>query len=130
LVDRQCINPMTKLPLFGYTGIEKVQSRLHCFPIKIAFAKDTKSLYRFEYGDFFAFLKEYERERNYQIKFIFPQDMSSIWKTTGQLGTAKVKTFPCYCCAATTATLVTPQPKVLQRRQVQGAKMLPSFNGN
>jgi hypothetical protein len=37
--------------------------------------------------------------------------MSSIWKTTGRGGTAKVKTFPCYCCAVTTATLVTPQPK-------------------
>lgn len=45
------------------------------------------------------------------MKFIFPQDMSSIWKTTGHGGTTKVKSFPCYCCAVTTATLVMPQPK-------------------
>jgi hypothetical protein len=111
LVDKRCINPITGQLLFGDSGIEKVQSHVHCFPIKIAFAKDTKSLYRLEYSDFFAFLKAYERECNYRIKFIFPQDMSSIWKTTGRGGTAKVKTFPCYCCAVTTATLVTPQPK-------------------
>jgi hypothetical protein len=34
-----------------------VQSHLYCFPIKIAFAKDTKELYRVEYQDFFAFLR-------------------------------------------------------------------------
>jgi hypothetical protein len=54
---------------------------------------------------------EYEREHGFRIKFVFPQDMSSIWKTTGRGGTAKVKTFPCYCCSITTATLATPQPK-------------------
>jgi hypothetical protein len=54
-------------------------------------------------------LKEYVREHGFRIKFLFPQDMSSIWKTMG--GAAKVKTFPCYCCGITTATLVTPQPK-------------------
>jgi hypothetical protein len=44
----------------------------------------------------------------YVLIFFFPQDMSSIWKTTGRGGAAKVKTFP---CAVTTATLVTLQPK-------------------
>jgi hypothetical protein len=72
LVDRQCINPMTKLPLFGDTGIEKVQSRLHCFPIKIAFAKDTKSLYRFEYGDFFAFFKRIRKGAQLPDLIYFP----------------------------------------------------------
>jgi len=37
--------------------------------------------------------------------------MSSIWKTTGRGGTARVKTFPCYCCSVTSATLIAPQPK-------------------
>ena len=45
LVDKQCIDPKTGLPLYGYSGIDKVQSHLHCFPVKIAFAKDTKALY-------------------------------------------------------------------------------------
>ncbi len=111
LVDKRCIDPKTGLLLFGETGNDKVQSHIHCFPIKVAFAKDTKELYRVEYAEFFAFLKEYEREKQFRIKFIYPQDMSSIWKTTGRGGTAKVKTFPCYCCAVTTATLITPQPK-------------------
>jgi hypothetical protein len=111
LVDKRCIDPKTGELLFGESGIEKVQSHLHCFPIKIAFAKDTKELYRTEYQSLFVFLRDYERENNFRIKFIFPQDMSSIWKTTGRGRTAKVRTFPCYCCAVTTATLVTPQPK-------------------
>ncbi len=111
LMDKRCVDPKTGVLLFGDSGTEKVQSHIHCFPIKVAFAKDTKELYKREYSDFFAFLKAYERVKNYRIKFIFPQDMSSIWKTIGRGGTAKVKTFPCYCCAVTTATLVTPQPK-------------------
>lgn len=111
LVDRRSINPKTGTPLFGETGIEKVQSHFFCFPLKVAFATDTKILYRREYADLFRFLKEYEAEKGFRVKFNFPQDMSSIWKTTGRGGTAKIKTFPCYCCAVTSATLVTPQPK-------------------
>jgi hypothetical protein len=111
LVDPRCVNPQTGELLFGGTGSEKVQSHAHCFPIKIVIAKDTKELYRTEFAEFFQFLREYEREHGFRIKFAFPQDMSSIWKTTGRGGTAKVKTFPCYCCSVTTATLVTPQPK-------------------
>jgi hypothetical protein len=111
LVDKCCIDPKSGDLLFGENGVEKVQSHVHCFPIKVAFAKDMKELYRVEHSDFFAFLKDYERENGFCVKFNFPQDMSSIWRTTGRGETAKVKTFPCYCCAVTTATLVTPQPK-------------------
>jgi hypothetical protein len=49
----------------------KVQSHLHCFPIKIAFAKDTKELYRVEYQDFFTFLCEYKQEKNLELNLIF-----------------------------------------------------------
>jgi len=111
LVDRRCIDPKTGSLLFGESSIDKVQSHLYLFPIKISFSKDTKELYRMEYQGFFEFLRAYEMENFFRIKFIFPQDMSSIWKTTARGGTAKVKSFPCYCCGVTTATLVTPQPK-------------------
>jgi hypothetical protein len=111
LVDRRCKNPKTKEPLFGDSRHDKVQSHVYCFPITMALAKDTKQLYRDEFGDFFRFLKEFEQEKGFCIKFVFPQDMSSIWKTTGHGGTAKVKTFPCYCCAVTSRTLVAVQPK-------------------
>ncbi len=74
-------------------------------------AKDSKELYRTEFADLFQFLRDYEREKMFRIKFVFPQDMSSIWKTTGRGGTAKVKSFPCYCCAVTTSSLVAAQPK-------------------
>ncbi len=110
-VDPRCRNPNTGALLFSVSGNENVQSHVHCFPLKVAFAKDTKDLYRIEFEDFFAFLKAYEIEKGGRIKFGFPQDMSSIWKTTGRGGTAKVKTFPCYCCTVTSNTLITPQPK-------------------
>jgi hypothetical protein len=111
LVDSRAKHPVTKEFLFGDSGHEKLQSHVHCFPVKMAMAKDTKELYRNEFGDFFLFLKEYEREKGFKVKFLFPQDMSSIWKTTGRGGTAKVKSFPCYCCAVTTSSLVSAQPK-------------------
>jgi hypothetical protein len=110
-VDHHCIDPKNGTALFSKTGIENVQSHVHCFPIKVCFAKDTKQLYRLEFGDFFAFLKEYELEKGGEVKFVFPQDMSSIWKNTRRGGMAKVKSFPCYCCTVTSDTLASPQPK-------------------
>ena len=68
-------------------------------------------LNRTEFADFFRFLKEYERHHHHRIKYIFPQDVSLIWKTTGCGWTAKVKSFPCFCCAVTSDSLVSPQPK-------------------
>ena len=100
-MDPRCKHPVTGELLCGESGCIKVQSHAHCFPIKIAIAKDSKELYRTEFADFFRFLKEYEQEHGYRVKFAFPQDMPSIWKTTGHGGTAKVKTFPCYCYTAT-----------------------------
>jgi hypothetical protein len=60
LVDSRAKHPVTKDFLFGDSGHEKLQSHVHCFPVKMAMAKDTKELYRNEFGDFFLFLKEYE----------------------------------------------------------------------
>jgi hypothetical protein len=77
----------------------------------MALAKDSKDLYRTEFADFFQFLRDNKHEKGFRIKFLFPQDMSSIWKTTGRGFTAKVKSFLCYCCAVTTSSLAAAQPK-------------------
>ncbi len=66
-VDKQCINPRTKEKLFADSGIEKVQSHVHCFPIKAAFAKDTKASYKVEFKDFLLFLKTFEQEKQGRI---------------------------------------------------------------
>ncbi len=55
LVDKRCVNPKTGKLLFSETGIEKVQSHVHCFPLKVAFAKDTNMLYKVEFEDFLLF---------------------------------------------------------------------------
>jgi hypothetical protein len=57
LVDKHCTDPKSGTFLFGDAHLEKVQSHVHCFPIKIAFAKDTKDLYRVQYSDFFFIFK-------------------------------------------------------------------------
>jgi hypothetical protein len=77
---------------------------------RLFFAKDTKEVYQVEYKAFFPFLQENAIEKN-SNDIIFPQDMSSVWKTIGYGRMAKVKTFPCYCYAVTMAILVTPHPK-------------------
>lgn len=46
--------------LFAYSGIEKVQSHINDFPIKVAFSKDTKPSYKIEFKGFFLFLKAFE----------------------------------------------------------------------
>jgi len=44
MVDQWCVNPITKLPLFGEKGNEKKQCKGHRFPIKTCIAKDIKLL--------------------------------------------------------------------------------------
>ncbi len=99
------------LEKYGLLDIINNADTTDCFRIKMALAKDTKQLYQDEFAYVFQFLKDYVREKGFRVKFLFLQDMSSIWKTTGPGGTAKVKTFPCYCCAMTSRTLVAAQPK-------------------
>jgi hypothetical protein len=89
----------------------KMPSRVHHFPIKFSLAKDTEELYKVECNDLFQFLHAYEREKGLRIKFLLRPDTSSIWKTTGQGDMAKVKSFPCHCCAVKTAILVAAQVK-------------------
>jgi hypothetical protein len=96
LVDSRSKHPRTKDLLFRDSGHDKLQSYIHCFLIKMAMVKDSKELYHTEFADLFQFLRDFEREKGLRKKFVFPQDMSSIWKTTGHGGTAKVKSFPCY----------------------------------
>jgi hypothetical protein len=52
LVDPHFIDPKSGELLFGEDKVEKVQSHVHCFPIKVAFTKDTKDLYRIAFGAF------------------------------------------------------------------------------
>jgi hypothetical protein len=55
-VDHCCIDPKNGTALFSETGMENVQSHVHCSPINVCFAIDNKQLYHLEFGDFFAFL--------------------------------------------------------------------------
>jgi len=64
LVDQCCINPKSGELLFGKGNVEKVQLHVHCFPIKVAFAKDTKDLYCIEFADFFCLFKRIYSSRH------------------------------------------------------------------
>jgi hypothetical protein len=87
-----------------------VQSHVHCFPIKVAFAKDTKHLYQLEFADFFRFLKQYEIEKKIELYSFSHRICPRYGRLQGVVGQQKLK-HSCYCCAVATATLVTPQPK-------------------
>jgi hypothetical protein len=88
-------------PLIRDSGYDKMKSHVHCFPTTIALVNDTNELYKVEFNDFFQFLRLYEQKRGYVIHL---EDNRS--RRYG-----KVKSFPCYCCAVTTATLVAAQAK-------------------
>jgi len=91
LVDQRAEHPLTKEPLFGESGSDNMQSHAHCFPIKIALAKDTKELYKVEFQEFVQFLCAYKQEKGLKITFLFPQDMSSIWKKQVEEAPLKLK---------------------------------------
>ena len=56
-------------------------------------------------------MKQYEIEQQGRVKFVFPQDMSSIWKAVGRGGMAKVKKLPCYCHTITSSELAMSHQK-------------------
>ena len=58
IVDPQAINPITGILI----GLEGVQSRDFCFPVKILLTKDTKALYQSHFSDFFAWTKKLNQE--------------------------------------------------------------------
>ncbi len=71
LVDSKSKHPRTTDPLFGASGHDKLQSHIHCFPIKMALAKDSKELYRTEFSDLFQFLRDYKHERDFESNLFF-----------------------------------------------------------
>jgi hypothetical protein len=106
IVDPRAANPMTGIHI-GISGF--FQSRDLCYPAQIVFGKDCKSLYSDCFGGFFSKFHgglvipptpNYPIElSNFQISA--PQDMSSIWKTTGLGGGCYNKKQFCYCCMCT-----------------------------
>jgi hypothetical protein len=43
LVDKLCTDPKTCNLLFGENGVEKVQSHVHCFPLKLHLQRTPKN---------------------------------------------------------------------------------------
>jgi hypothetical protein len=106
IVDPRACDPVSGIPI-GIAGL--FQSRELCFPIQIVFGKDCKNLYTYCFGLFHGkfngglvmppAIDGCPELSNFQV--ISPQDMSSIWKTTGLgQGCYNKKQF-CYCCMCT-----------------------------
>jgi hypothetical protein len=113
ILDPRAIDPISHLPI-GLEGSKKVQSRDLCFPFKMLLTRDTKTLYKEHFKDFFDFFSRLNLEGipelgNNPISVSSPQDMSSMWKALGRGGGCKVKTFFCYCCAVTSKDSATPR---------------------
>jgi hypothetical protein len=114
ILDPRAINHISPLPI-GLDGLKKVQSWELCFPFKMILTRDTKSLYKEQFKDFFDFFGRLRDEGLPEtgirpINMASPQDMSSIiWKGIGRGGGYKVKTYFCYCCATTSKESATPR---------------------
>jgi hypothetical protein len=102
IVDPRALDPTTGIPI-GIAGL--FQTRDLCFPLQIVFGKDCKDLYtdcfgslhgRFNGGLVIPPTIGCPELSNFQV--ISPQDMSSIWKTTGLGGGCYNKRQFCYCC--------------------------------
>jgi hypothetical protein len=118
IVDPRATNPVTGIPI-GMSGL--FQTRDLCYPAHIVFGKDCKSLYNDCFGDFFAKFHgglvipptiDCPELSNFQI--VAPQDMSSIWKTTGLGGGCYNKKQFCYCCMCTNDLLSVHKEGVLR----------------
>lgn len=108
-VDGRATNPLTGLPLFLDS---KRQSRDHCIPFAIFFGKDNKDVYDQVMRDpFFDFFNKIRTEglpanpdKNWpaidpaRIQLLSPQDLSSIWKSTGKGGGSYQTILFCYLC--------------------------------
>ena len=103
IVDPRATDPVTGLPILGSGGL--FQTRDLCFPTNIVFGKDCKSLYADCFADFHSKFNggllipatvDSPELSNFLV--ISPQDMSSIWKTTGLGGGSFNKKQFCYAC--------------------------------
>jgi hypothetical protein len=113
IVDPRAKNPLTDLPI----GMDLLfQSRDLCFPAQIVFGKDCKQLYkdcfgqlhsRFHGGLCIPATVDCPELSNFRV--ISPQDMSSIWKTTGLGGGCYNKKQFCYACMCTNDLIAVPK---------------------
>ena len=107
VVDPRAVNPITNIPL----GLEGVQSRENCFSFKIHLTKDSKTLYRTHFKDFFNWAEQLARRgvREYKPFVVAsPQDISSFWKSLGRGGACKRDEDFCHCCAIKSSHVITP----------------------
>ena len=107
IVDPRAINPMTGIPI----GLEGVQSRDFCFPVKILLTKDSKALYKSHFSDFFSWTKKLNVEGEGPYKpfcVASPQDVSSFWKCIGRGGACKRDQDFCHCCDIKSDDIITP----------------------
>ena len=107
ILDPRAVNPVTGIPI----GLEGVQSREFCFPTKILLTKDTKTLYRTHFNDFFEWANKLNTEGVLDYKkfsVASPQDVSSFWKCIGRGGAAKRDENFCHCCAVKSSNIIVP----------------------
>jgi hypothetical protein len=120
--DPRAIDPISGIPI-GMEDSRKLQSRELCYPCKVLIAKDSKTLYDNYYSDFFSFFKQVNEHGfgNFTAKensngilrapftISSPQDLSSLWKSTGRGGACKNKIDFCCQCACTSDVVHLPR---------------------
>jgi hypothetical protein len=62
IVDPRALDPATGEPLFGESGYDKLQSKIHCYPLHVFITKDNKELYQTNLSQFFHYVNSFEED--------------------------------------------------------------------
>jgi hypothetical protein len=122
IVDPRAINPESKLPI-GIEGSHKIQSRENCHVFYSVLAKDKKDSYKNICKPFFDFITKCRNDP--RIKIVSPQDMSSMWKSVGQGGAAKVSEHFCLYCSCTSTDISKPRLFKCSKCEEKKQSLLP-----
>ena len=115
MIDPRCVNPLTGernlSPLFEKY---KPQSRNLSFPLKIVMGKETSTMYKEEFAEFFDFFYEASLEGQDKlsgwkpVSYTQPCDMSAQQKMLGFGGVCKVSHRFCHCCSCHSKNVAVP----------------------
>lgn len=102
LADPRAVDPLTGLPLC------LLQSRDLCFPCQMTFGRDCKKpchdcfqAFHHCFNGAFVIPSGHGLPELSNFKIVSPQDMSSMWKTTGLGGGCASTVFHCFACVCT-----------------------------
>jgi hypothetical protein len=101
MIDHGARNPKTGERLYGSKCYKNVQSRNHCYPLKMAMRRETKALFKL-FETSFANLMKYSNNKlgdYHPINCAMDCDMSAAWKLLHMGGPMRNSKYACHLCS-------------------------------